>query len=118
MTYTVYGLRLRDEREVRYVGQTGDSPVHRLRFLLSEARAMPSPTLFAEWLTANAGKLEAFEIARAGSREEVRRKEREAVEMCLLLGQRLFNRQLVPASKRTPLRLKRVNPWQPKDAAA
>lgn len=99
MTFSIYGLRLRGEREVRYVGHTTDT-AKRLGEHFRNARQMPWATNFANWLMANAASIEIVELDRADCRPDARIKERAAVAFCLALDHRLFNQWLVPANRR------------------
>lgn len=102
MSYTIYGLRLNGDREVRYIGQTSNSPLSRLKCLTSEAKMYGRrPTEgFGGWLLDNQGTIEAFEIDRVETRAQANLREREIVSFCLCLNQRLFNHWLVPAELR------------------
>jgi hypothetical protein len=104
---TVYGIRLRGSMECRYVGQTMHDGQIRLASLLSEAKKLvrwqDNPRAFSLWLTDFGDEIEAFTFIEC-SDEEARDEERRAVQTCIALGHRLFNRQLVPA----PLR---AEPW-------
>lgn len=102
--FKVYGIRLMGELEARYIGQTVGRGGWRLHNTLTAAKAMPRKTLFADWLIANADRLEAFDIAAVETRQMARVREREVIETCLALGHRLFNRQHVPRAIRLPLR--------------
>ena|SRR5437868_14657687 len=102
MSFTIYGLRLLGDREVRYVGQTGNTPESRLKCLTSESKLYGRrPTEgFGAWLQGNEGSIEAFEIERVETRAEATARERAVVALCLTLNQRLFNHWLVPAEQR------------------
>jgi hypothetical protein len=95
MSYTVYGIRIRGERETRYIGQTSGDPKTRLTALRCDAGAA-----FLHWLDANRGRLEAFSIARFTTREEAKATEAVVINLCLRLNHRLFNRDHVPAHLR------------------
>lgn len=97
--FTIYGLRLIDAHEVRYVGQSKDVD-KRLLGHFACAKGMPLPTAFAIWLCANEGGIEWFEIDSATTREDARQAERQAIEYALRFGHRLFNHHHVPADKR------------------
>lgn len=103
MTFAIYGLRLKGETEVRYIGQTGDTD-QRLAGHFSAAYAMPWRTQFANWLIENQHRIEMVVLGTADSRDEARRAERAAVAICLAMDHRLFNLWLVPAHKRIPER--------------
>lgn len=101
MMFVVYAIRLKDDPEARYIGQTGVSPWARLReFLAEAAHRWRTHSSFHRWLSENRENVEAVIIAEADTRADARRIEREAVNLCLGLGHRLFNNHLVPADKR------------------
>lgn len=104
----VYGLRLCGSMECRYVGQTGRDGQARLDALLSQARKLvgwqPAPRTFNLWLTEFADEIETFTFTECPDEASAREEERRAVQTCLAMGHRLFNRQLVPATHR-------VDPW-------
>lgn len=102
MSYVIYGLRLKGSPEVRYVGLTSFTPEIRLLHLTREARlyGQRPTTGRSGWLLVNKGQIDAFEIARADTKADAHKKEREAVQFCLLLNHRLFNAWLVPAGRR------------------
>jgi len=120
MTFTVYGLRLRGEKEVRYIGQTADVSA-RLAGHFSTAKRMPWATDFAHWLRDNGPIIEAVSLAVAETRIEARAIERQMVGACAALGHRLFNQWLVPAGQRCAPRTKpyvprarskyKIEPW-------
>ena len=100
MSYIIYGLRMKGDAEVRYIGQTAYEPSNRLATLIREAGYASRPSPFSRWLIENATRTEAFEIRRVETRELARRAERDAVDFCLRLNHRLFNQWLVPANQR------------------
>jgi len=99
MKFLIYGLRLRGDAEVRYVGQTKDVE-QRFAGHFGRAKGMPWQDALAMWLTDNEPEVEWFEIDRAETREEARQIERVAVSFALKFGHRLYNLHLVPADKR------------------
>lgn len=100
MSFYIYGLRLKCDKEARYIGQTSYPPERRLYKLTQEAKATSRQTAFRGWLLSNEGATEAFKIAKVETRAEANGTERAIVAMCLRLDHRLFNRWLVPASLR------------------
>lgn len=97
MSFTVYGLRLRGDPEVRYVGSTRHGADRRLNQHFYLTAGMQSGTPFATWLRENRKTIECFTIWEADTGDEALSLERGTIEMCLRLGQRLFNRKHVPA---------------------
>lgn len=95
----IYGLRLKGDKEVRYIGQSANV-AQRLAGHLGTAHSMPWATDFAYWLIENADTVEAVELTTVETREEARRVERNTVGMFVALGHRLFNQWLVPAQHR------------------
>lgn len=90
---TIYGLRLKGDREVRYVGQTNDAPIVRLASHLKAAtRAVHNPEL-CEWLRSNRPNIEAFAIAKVATRQEALSHERVIVALCRRLNHRLLNQR-------------------------
>lgn len=114
MTVVIYGLRIRGEKEVRYVGQSADVEA-RLAGHFCTANNMPWATDFANWLTDNRQVIEAVALATAPTRAEARTIERQMVQACLAMGHRLFNQWLVPVEKRCN---PRTTPRPPRFAAA
>lgn len=94
--FTVYGLRLKGEREVRYIGQTNGSPWVRLQGHLNTARRGLYNQELNEWLLANELSAEAFAIAKVDSRKEAEDYERAIIALCVRLDQRLLNRRKLP----------------------
>lgn len=97
--FYVYGLRLRGEREVRYIGETSGPPEFRLHLHLAAARKRRIGAL-GEWLLANEGSVEAFKISAVNTRSEARATERAIIALCLRLNHRLFNIAGVPRELR------------------
>lgn len=95
MSYTVYGIRLKGEREARYIGQTSGKPGTRLSSL-----QCGGGLVFRKWLSDNRENLETFAIAYADTRVEAVAIEQVAVAFCLRLNHRLFNREHVPVHLR------------------
>lgn len=98
MRWTVYGLRLKGDREVRYIGQTQRSLEDRLFNHFSAARHVAGG--LCGWLRVNADEVEAFKIAYTDNLDEARATERVVIALCLRLNHRLFNRAHVPAELR------------------
>lgn len=98
--FTIYGLRLKGDKEARYIGQTnGFVEVRLLGHLSAAERKRYNPSL-CDWLLANKDNVEAFKIAFADTREEARGIEKVIVGLCLRLEHRLFNHWLVPTELR------------------
>lgn len=93
----VYGLRIRENHEVRYVGRTYREIDVRLRQHLCRAKDRDDP--FSLWLLSNRDKLECFPISHHCGFYEAKDAEREMIGLCLKLGQRLFNRTHVPTDQ-------------------
>jgi hypothetical protein len=103
MTYdkfTVYGLRLRGEREVRYVGQTIGSGKVRLKGHMNEAPKGRYNKALCAWLSEHGDNVEAFHIGYTDTRDEALAMERAIIALCLRLEQRLFNQRNIPAELR------------------
>lgn len=98
MSHSVYGIRLKGDVEVRYVGLTRHSEKWRLRqhFYMNAGRCGAS-TPFGIWLHENRANVEVFQIWEAETSDQGLVMERGTIEMCTRLGHRLFNRQHVPA---------------------
>ncbi len=92
MSFTVYGLRLKGDKEVRYIGQTNGPIEVRLHW----HRTYRPPTL-RSWLATNAGNIEAFAIGATDTREEATAMEKAIIALCLRLDHRLLNRRSLPA---------------------
>jgi hypothetical protein len=99
MTFYVYGLRLKGDREVRYVGETSGPPEFRLHLHYAAARKARLGAL-GDWLLSHDGDVEAFKIALVDTRKEARASERAIIALCLRLNQRLFNIAGVPRELR------------------
>jgi hypothetical protein len=93
--FYVYGLRLKGDREVRYIGETSGPPELRLHLHYAAARKDRIGPL-GGWLLEHEGDVEAFKIAAVESKLEARATERTIIALCLRLNQRLFNRAGVP----------------------
>lgn len=98
MIWTIYGLRIRDDKEVRYVGQTQSTPHFRLQNHQWAARK--NKTALAEWLRDNGDRVEIFPIAKVDQPGKAAVYERLIITLCVALGHRLFNRGHVPAHLR------------------
>jgi hypothetical protein len=98
--YTVYGIRLRGDREVRYIGFTRGTLERRLYKHLSTGIERASYRPFLPWLRDHRDEVEAFPIASCDSEQEARRLERDMILASLGLGQRILNAAQVPWSHR------------------
>jgi hypothetical protein len=101
-TFTIYGLRVQGDREVRYVGQTHDAVERRAAAHVSRRSDLRRSSLYSEWADANHGRIEGFAIATAPTREEAKRLEQVVIGFCLKLNHRLFNYEHVPPQLRFP----------------
>jgi predicted GIY-YIG superfamily endonuclease len=90
--FYVYGLRLKGDKEVRYIGQTNDDPIYRFRTHMTRARSAGGMRV-DPWLLENEGSVEAFKIAACETREEAQSMERAITALCVRLDHRLFNKQ-------------------------
>ena len=88
--FTVYGLRLKGDKEVRYVGQTGQ-PEQRLFGHFSQAQ-MNYQTPLCQWLREHQPSVEMFKIGYAETRAEALAIEKAIIALCRRLDHRLFNR--------------------------
>lgn len=92
--HTIYGIRERGSKEVRYVGQTRTPLDFRLHSHKGQARGVAHQhPAFSEWL--ESANPEIFAIARCDTRQEAEGVEKVIIAMCLRLGHRLFNRRHV-----------------------
>jgi len=96
MSYTVYGLRLKGDREPRYVGITWRGVEYRLRRHFSYSRGRTGR--LSEWLNANRDKIEPFRIAETDDREVAKATEKLAIATLIAAGQRLLNQAHVPGN--------------------
>ena len=100
MSFTVYGIRLIGEREVRYIGQTSQTLKARFSGICTEHgrdwSGWPRYTAFGQWLDENRELTEIFAIAKCDTRDEALATERVMIALCLRLNQRLFNGDHVP----------------------
>ncbi len=102
MIYHIYGLRLRGDREIRYVGVTRNMQARlRKHFYRSDIWSRQKPLI--AWIRGNRPNIEIFEIERIAERGQpfetraaALAAERDAITICLKLGQRLFNQTHVP----------------------
>ena len=99
MIFYVYGLRLKGDREVRYIGETSYAPEYRLHLHYAAARKNRTGRL-GQWLLSHEGAVESFKIAATDTREDARATERTIIALCLRLNQRLFNLAGVPRDLR------------------
>jgi hypothetical protein len=94
MSYTVYGLRLKGEKEPRYVGMTRRPTEYRLQRHCSYALTRTGP--FPEWLNENFRNIEVVPLAKSADREVAKATEKLAILLFLAAGQSLFNQAHVP----------------------
>jgi hypothetical protein len=99
MRYEVYGLRLKGDRETRYVGMTRRGNDYRLKRHFYAAK--PRKDNLANWINANRADIEIFTIAETDDREVAKAAEKTIVTVALGLGQRLFNVSHTPAANRS-----------------
>ena len=98
--FTIYGVRLIDDREIRYVGFTRFTPQERLRSHIADTTYGTPGRIFRQWLLLNADKVEAVTICKAETKADARAMEKGAIGACLQTGQRLFNSDHVPSHLR------------------
>lgn len=96
MMIYVYGLRLKGDTEVRYIGQTSQYLDLRLKGHFSAAQCMRQGEALATWLVRNEPQIEIFKIGAVDSKAEGLAMERALIAFCLRLNHRLFNRRLLP----------------------
>lgn len=102
-SFYVYGLRVKGDCEVRYIGETSQALPRRLTQHTSFMRSRrlkygfktkpPVEGSFAHWLATNKEQIEIFKIAKCGDKKHAERMERAIIGLCLRLEQRLFNRK-------------------------
>lgn len=98
--FTIYGLRLKGSKEVRYVGQTNAyNPELRLNGHFTAAALRRHNMPLCDWLTERQSQIEIFKIGYADTREEARGIERAIIALCLRLEHRLFNQRCLPAER-------------------
>lgn len=104
MTFTVYGLRLRNDTEVRYVGQTSQALESRLAGHRSRqgrtSNGQYRGSAFGHWLESNKADVETFAISQFATRAEAKTAEQFVIGFCLRLNHRLFNGDHVPVARR------------------
>ena len=84
MIYTVYGIRLTDDSEVRYVGFTRFTPEIRLhRHLIDTSYGTPG-RMFRQWLLPRADRVEAFTICKTKTEANARLMEKAAIAAMVL----------------------------------
>jgi hypothetical protein len=91
--FTVYGLRLKGDKEVRYIGQTNGLVFLRLNGHLSAAAKRRHNLPLCEWLAENGSNVEAFKIGYADTRAEAIGIEKAIIALCLRLEHRLLNQR-------------------------
>lgn len=96
MSATVYGLRLRGDREVRYIGFTRGALPNRLakHRLGTACKASYRPLI--PWVREHGDNVEIFPIAKCATVAEARATEAVLIALCLRLNQRLLNGAQVP----------------------
>lgn len=94
--FTVYGLRLKDDKEVRYIGQTNGPIELRLLGHMNAAERRVTSLQLCDWLSENADDVEIFKIGYADTRSEALGIEKAIIALCLRLEHRLFNRRALP----------------------
>lgn len=95
----VYGLRLKGDREVRYVGETHKRRQDRLIQHMTRVRTprfgrpkhVYAEGTFGHWLGAHKGQVEIFDIAECDSKAKARVTEKVVIALCQRLNHRLFN---------------------------
>lgn len=92
MSFTVYGIRLKGDPEVRYVGLTYKPLQRRLK---EHLRTPCCPNL-SPWLRENLDRIDVFAIASVEDREQTKATEKVIISLCARLNHRLFNRTHVP----------------------
>lgn len=104
MTYTIYGLRLKGSKEVRYIGLTNGHPIARLaaHVMASTGRTTPNKA-FTAWIRENRDGIEVFAIANCDTLAEARGIERAIIALCARLDQRLLNIRCMPANAKPAL---------------
>jgi hypothetical protein len=96
MSYCVYGIRLKGETNVRYIGHTKGTPEARLDWHLKQTIHEPSFRPLLPWARANRDQIEAFKIADCESEKAARVTESVVIALCLRLNQPLLNVAQVP----------------------
>lgn len=92
--FTIYGLRLKGSKEVRYVGQTAKSITVRLDQHITGAggrKRWNEP--LSDWILAHRDQLEIFKIGYADTRDDARALESAIIALCSRLEHRLFNQR-------------------------
>ena len=110
MSFTIYGLRLKGDGEVRYIGQTMRTPEVRLEDHLSAADHAPVPQGLSLWLLDNRESVEVFRIDELPAVQEAKMVERALIKAFARLGHRLFNCHHLPKSARIPRHHHRATP--------
>lgn len=89
--FVIYGVRLKGDTEVRYVGVTTQG-LRRRHFNHRGDASSP----IQRWLLDNGNEAETFAITRCATRPEALATERLLITACLAMNHRLFNRDGVP----------------------
>jgi hypothetical protein len=98
MSFAVYGIRLKGDTEVRYIGQTRQEL--RTRHFNHRGEAANRP--LRDWLRqSGAANVDIFEIARCNTLEQALVTEKVIIALCVRLNHRLFNRDGVPKHLRS-----------------
>lgn len=95
--FTIYGLRAKGSKEVRYVGQTMRPLEARMFNHLSLAQNHPFASELTQWLSST--DVEIFKIAYVDTREEALATERALIALCAYLDHRLFNKRSGPSGE-------------------
>lgn len=99
MSATVYGLRLKGDREVRYIGFTRGDLATRLKKHRNAEPCLPASYMpIRKWVREHGDKVEIFPIAKCDTVAEARKTESILIALCVQLNQRLLNGAQVPAS--------------------
>jgi len=91
--YTIYGLRLIGDKEVRYVGQTRHHLDTRLAGHFGRRRGVTDSPLQV-WLHENRPQVECVKLGFADQPDEARAIENVFIALCGRLDHRLFNRKI------------------------
>jgi predicted GIY-YIG superfamily endonuclease len=100
MTFTVYGIRLKGNKEVRYIGYTRGELAERLRRHATAAIDVNSYSPVRPWVRKNRDNVEIFPIAKCDDETEARRTESVLIALCLRLDHDLLNGAQVPSHLR------------------
>jgi hypothetical protein len=96
MSVTVYGIRLKGDREVRYIGFTRGDLDARLKKHIGGMVYKGSFRPFVPWIKEHRHEVEIFPIAKCDTVAEARKTESVLIALCCRLNQRLLNGAQVP----------------------